>query len=100
MNATHEFVIGHTKNDTRLLRFDDVVIAWMRQKYANQRNGPKAIAREASYGTHQVSPHTGRSWLKGRTVPTLESIEIMAARCDELHAALEAERARLRELLR
>lgn len=74
----------------------ETVFAWIERKFGEQRNASKKLARLASFGEHTVSHRTVERWLKRKSPPCLPSIEIMAARCEDLARQLDEERAKLR----
>ncbi len=100
MTSTNQDTCERVKTTRPHVYFTHAFYRWVDRNIVPMRHGSKILATRASYGAHQVSVRTAEGWLQKRTVPTLESIEIMAARCDDLFAELEIERRRLRELLR
>ena len=66
--------------------------------YAVRRHGGKLLALLASSGTHQVSSHTARSWLRGAE-PSAMSLEILSARYQPLADKIDQERAVFRALM-
>jgi hypothetical protein len=93
--TTNEVDTTRTEND-RVHSFGNIIKAYLHAKYSERRNAAKALARDASWLGHTVSHHTARAWLKGRTQPSMESIEVLAARCEDLARKLDEERAKLR----
>jgi hypothetical protein len=75
--------------------FASHVRTWIVHKYLPLRQASKLLARDASFGRHQVSHRTAQQWLRRNTTPSLESIEILAARHQDLREKLAAERERL-----
>lgn len=91
-------VMATNQLDTARATFNEAVAGYI-AKYRGLRGAAKILARLASAGSHSVSPHTTRAWLINRSDPSLMSIEIMAARCEELAAILEQERIAIRALV-
>jgi hypothetical protein len=85
-----------SQSDTTHSHFARLIRAYLHAKYSERRNAAKALARDASWLGHKVSHHTARAWLRGRTQPSMESIEVLAARCEDLRRQLDEERAKLR----
>ena len=98
--TSNNLVMSPVTSDTTISSFPEAVLSWIGRRFAEERGAAKKLARLASCADHQVSPHTARVWLRGRAEPCWRSVEIMAARCDDLAAELEARRRRLQDLLR
>jgi len=97
--ATDQYTTSSAKLPPVSVVYASMVFDWIDRKFGDRRNASKKLASFASFGEHQVSSRTSEAWLKRKKPPSLDSIEIMAARCHELAAELERERSRLRELL-
>lgn len=91
--------IPHSQSERGHSLFTVSIQKYLIAEYGDLRNAAKLLARDASHGEHQVSYHTARAWLSGRSNPSLVSLEILAARCPALAATLDQQRARVRELL-
>jgi hypothetical protein len=94
--TTNERTRAKVKVTLASVTISEAVFSWIERKFGEQRNASKKLSSFASHGEHQVSHRTTEKWLKRKAPPSLDSIEIMAARCEDLARKLDEERAKLR----
>jgi hypothetical protein len=97
--TTNEYTLATVKPTRANVIFSRAVFGWIDRKFKDQKLAAKKLADFASFGAHQVSARTVEAWLHHKAPPCLTSLEIMAARCEELAAELEQERGKLRAVL-
>ncbi len=73
---------------------------WVAKHFGVQPHAANRAANAASFGEHQVSARTAERWLNGTAKPSPESLEILAARFEELDRILQHERRKTRDAIR